>query len=143
MAHNQTVTIIRRLNYYTTSDFALRNQMVEEFATPDGSRRLASVLGVSKRTAERILEGKAHPNMSRLAYHYSFRPTNEESGWRILQMDEEPFDAGPPLEWDDRLVEFLRQVLGHPCNSPDLQVLAWRMDTTLRRLRDGMRRHGI
>lgn len=143
MAHNQTATIVRRMNYYTTSDAALRDRMVEEFAVPGGSGRLASVLGLSKRTAEQILAGEAPPNMNRLAYHYSFRPTDELSGWRVLQMDEEPFDAGPPMRWDDRLVEFLRHVLGHPSKSPDLQVLAWRLDTTLPRLRAAMRLHGI
>lgn len=141
MAYNQTVTSVLRNDRYTTSGFDLMNRLSHDFA--GRSSDLSGMLGISRSTASRILAGKTWPNMHRLAYHYGFMPDETASGWRVLPMREEPFDAGPPLSWDTRLVEYLRQVFSNPVHRPAVKLLAWRMDSTEGRLRDAMRRHGI
>lgn len=143
MAYNQTVTQFRRQNRYATSDFALLSQLAEDFSGEGREADLAVVLGVSLSEASAIQAGKAPPSMDRLAYYYGFRPDESARGWRVLPMDDEPFDAGPTQRWDARLVEYLRLVLSNPAGGPSVRELAWRLDTTDSRLRDALRRRGI
>lgn len=81
--------------------------------------------------------------MHRLAFHYGFMPDETPTGWRVLPMREEPFSAGPRFRWHPRLMDYLTQVLTSKGERPLVRVLAWRMDTTERRLRRAMRRYDI
>lgn len=143
MGYNQTVTGILRQDRYTTSGTDLRNRMVRDFGQTEGRAGLARTLGVSLSIASRILAGRSEPNMHRLAFHYGFMPDETPTGWRVLPMREEPFSAGPRFRWHPRLMDYLTQVLTSKGEKPLVRVLAWRMDTTERRLRRAMRRYDI
>lgn len=143
MAYNQTTTQILRSDRYTTSEVALLDRFQEEFAVPGDADRLALVLGISVQSATGVLSRAVKPNLDRLAFHYGFMPTDEPTGWRVMPMKEKPYDDGPRMLWTDRLIEYVRQVLSHPDLRTRIETLAWRMDTTERRLRDALRRRAI
>lgn len=143
LAYDRTVTDVFRQDRYSISGYNLLNRMRQEFSCRGGAARLAAILGVSRSTAGRVLAGTAAANMNRLAYYYGFMPDETPEGWRVLPMAEEPFDEGPPLRWDSRLLTYVELVLSNPSCRPSVRTLAWRMDSTERRLRDAMRRSGI
>ena len=143
MAHSKWVTIVFRHNRYVTSTFAILNDMDRDFIGPQGIKRLSTVLGVSRRTASRVMAREATPNMHRLAYYYGYMPNEDSDSYRALPMHDQPFDAGPALRWNDRLIDYLREVFGNPAGRPSVSALAWRMDSTESRLKRVIRQHRI
>lgn len=143
MALTQLATKILRYRCHIESDYSLHDQMMREFAGIFGYIRLSVALGISCETAERILGGEEQPNMARLAYHLGFMPYGEPRTWRNLPFDEQPHDIGPRKRWTEPVMEYLRELFSDPSRQPDLDVLAWQLDSTPRRLRDAMRRNGI
>lgn len=52
-------------------------------------------------------------------------------------MREQPFNDGPAMVWGSAMAEYVHDVLTAKCDlRPSARELAWRMDTTERRLRD-------
>jgi hypothetical protein len=143
MTHSKSFTSFLRERRFTISDLELLRMMDEEFSAHGGGVRLAYALGIIQSTAYRIRAGTAEPNLFRLAYFFGYRPAEGPRGWQELPMTEEPYDPGPPMHWDDRLLAFLRQVFSNPVHRPSVKTLAWRLDTTEPRLRDAMRQYGI
>jgi hypothetical protein len=144
MVYSLGMTNLLRQYRYVDSDVSMHGQMMREFNRPDGVSRLSEALGVSPTTAYNLLCGNHDPALARVAYYYGSMP-NEESatGWRVLPMLQEPCTPGPTLLWTPRLVDYLTELFRPGSKQPSIAWLAMRMDTTYRRLRDGMRRHHI
>lgn len=145
MAHTRSVTQIFRMNRYVTSTFALLNLAREDFGTAVGTVRLARLLDIPDARAKELVDGMAVPGMNRLAFQYGFMPCDDsQNAWRALPMSEQPFDDGPAVRWDNGTIDYVHEVLTIRSElRPSARHLAWRMDTTERRLRDALRRRGL